>query len=100
MKLFIDIHYKDFTANIYSESVYTVISFGSLEELAEELMHRIMVRTWNDDINEYTYIQIHELYIEISNVGHALCHLLDRKGIKYRQVNLKEFEKALPVILK
>lgn len=99
MKLFIDIHYKDNIATIYSEKFCTTIKFGTIEELASNLKRRVIVRSYDEEFEDYVLTQVHELYIDISHAGYYLCHCLDRKGVKYHQITGKRYRNVLPVIL-
>ena len=99
MKLFIDIHYKDNVATIYSEKFCTTVKFDTIEEFASDLKCRTVVRSYDDEFGEFTPIQVHELYIDISHAGYYLCHCLDREGVKYHQIVGKRYKNVLPVIL-
>ena len=99
MKLFVDVHYRDKIATIYSEKFCTTIKFETIDNLVHELKYRTMVRSYNELLGEYVLVQVHELYIDISNVGYELCYCLDRKGVGYHQIAGKSYKNALPVIL-
>lgn len=98
MKLFVDVHYKDPIATIYSEKFCTTIKFETIEELASSLKCRVMVRSYDEELREFTSIQVHELYIDISHAGYNLCHYLDKECVKYHQIAGKRYKSALPIL--